>query len=133
MLQGKFKLGGQSLYAGSEISLRKGRELVEEGLDDGWVEENHDDLECEPEGGISVKREAPCINSQERHQPGNKTIACPLEDVQENSEERGADCESDQPTLYEIGDEQTRGGLVKAVFFFNNKRVVYREGDGWDR
>lgn len=100
----------------SQITLGQGRELVEQRLDNGGVEDDHDELEGDHEG----------------HEPWYETVAGPLEDFEEDGEERSAEDQGDCPGLEEVGDEDIRGGLVEAVLLFKYKGTIPREWQRWD-
>ena len=48
MLQRELELGCESLDARAQVTLSEGRELVEERLDDGRIEDDHGHLEGQP-------------------------------------------------------------------------------------
>lgn len=65
-------------------------------------------------------------HAHESHQPWNKSIPRPLEDVKECSEEWGTKDEGEEPALDEIGNEQARSGLIEPVLLLENEGAVYR-------
>jgi hypothetical protein len=48
VLKREFQLGCKSFYSIPKITSGQWRELVEHGLDDSWVDDNHDKLERNP-------------------------------------------------------------------------------------
>ena len=56
VLERELELGSQVFDSGAEVTLCQGRELVEEGLDHGGVEYDHDKLERDPDIKASIVR-----------------------------------------------------------------------------
>ena len=56
VLERELELGSQVFDSGAEVTLSQGRELVEEGLDHGGVEDDHDKLERDPDIKASIVR-----------------------------------------------------------------------------
>jgi len=52
MLQGELEFRRQRFDSGAEISRSQRRKLVEHGLDDGRVDDDHDELERDPVGRV---------------------------------------------------------------------------------
>ena len=89
MLERELELSRERLDARPEVARGERGELVEQGLDDGRVEHDHAHLEDEEEG----------------HEPGDKSVASPLENVQECSQERRAQDKGDRPSFEKVRDE----------------------------
>ena len=114
MLERELQLPRERLDARPKIARGERSELVEQGLDDGRVEDDHAHLEDEEEG----------------HEPGDESVSGPLEDSEERGEEGRADDEANRPGLEEVGDEEAAGRLVEAVLLLENEGLVDGEGEG---
>ena len=136
VLKGELELGGQTFDPCSKVPLRKWRQLVEKRLNDGRVDKDHQDLEGKPGRWYFSFKTTACSNwtgLQERHQKRNEAVTSPLENFQECSKERSAKCESDQPALEGVRDEQPRSRLVKSMLLLKNKSLICGEWDARDR
>ena len=90
VLERELQLARQALDAVTEVALSKRREFVEKRLDDGRVDDDHEKLETKPLHKLGVKMimssrafriEGDRKNVQKCHEPRNKAITSPFEDV----------------------------------------------------
>ena len=98
-------------------------------MNDGRVQDDHDDLEREPSARTSASRSTRLVsrNAHKRHEPRDEAVPGPLEHVEKDGEEGTADGEREEPALEEVGDIQRRRGLVEAMLLLEDERLVDRE------
>ena len=60
----------------------------------------------------------------ESHQPGDKAVSSPLEDVEESSKERCPEGEGNSPSFEKICDEDPGSCLVETVLLFQNEGAI---------
>lgn len=136
MLERELEFAGKVLNPLAKVAFSERGQLVEQRLDDGWVEDDHDELERDPirelSASVQVAKKRENKNVHEAHQPRYETVTCPLEDVQENSKERCPKNKGQPPTLQEVGDEESRGRFIESVFLLQNERSVCLQWQSWN-
>lgn len=108
VLEREVEFRGECLCPGTEITIFERRQLVEERLDDGWVEQDHDELEAD----------------HECHEPRNESVSGPFEYVEEGGEERRAEDDAETDGFDEVADEYARRGFVEAMFGLHDEGGV---------
>ena len=110
LVKGELETGGESFNLGLELTIFERRQLVEQRKDSNGIDRNHEDLE----------------SNDEKPQVVEERVTSLLDDLEETSEERRREDESESLGLDNIGDKELRRLLVEPEFLFKNKSLVNR-------
>lgn len=134
-LEWEFELFGKGDDAITKGSLGKRRQLIEEGLDQCWVEHHGNNLKGEEKDddvGCSMVSKSVTLDSR-RHlwhscKLTDEAITCPADQLDETCHEWAHQAYSHGPLLDSVDEKGANGHLVETVLLLEHEMPIERDG-----
>lgn len=121
----ELELRCKSLDTSAELAFWEWREFVKQRLNYRWVEDNHQKLEDNADkASEQVKRMASWGDLQKHHDPGYKTVAGPLNDIQKGRQNGGAQNYTKSPAFQHICKVEGKCGLIETMLFLEDEGLI---------